>query len=153
MKPDAGLSIGAARRPSFGRFAACATFAFLPVMPGICAEEILPGPLAAQFRSCDTAGWCRFSIDSPGVVAEPLPRVRPNGVPCVSDGDELSVALRDRLNALLADMIHQHKRIALHDFLALQDGTYAATVTVNGVTLASDPILAELRKSHTGATR
>ncbi len=41
-------------------------------------------------------------------------------------------------------MIHQHKRIELHDLRELDDGTFAATVTVNGVELAIDPMLAQL---------
>ena len=42
-------------------------------------------------------------------------------------------------------MIHQHKQIVLHDLRALEDGTFAATVTVNGVNVAADPALQELR--------
>ena len=57
----------------------------------------------------------------------------------------MSIAVRDRLNALLADMIHQAKHIVLHDLRELGDGTFAAIVTVNGANLASDPILVELR--------
>jgi hypothetical protein len=69
-------------------------------------------------------------------------------------GDEAtSVAVRDRLNALLASMIHQSKRIVLDDLRELDDGTFAATVTVNGQALASDPILVELREELTGTTR
>ncbi len=69
-------------------------------------------------------------------------------------GDDAgSIAVRDRLNALLASMIHQHKHIVLHDLRELDDGTFAATVTVNGVNVASDPILLELREELTGTTR
>ena len=67
--------------------------------------------------------------------------------------DAISVAVRDRLNALLASMIHQAKRIVLHDLRELDDGTFAATVTVNGANVASDPILVELREKRTGTTR
>ncbi len=74
----------------------------------------------------------------------PLLRVRPAGVPLISDDEDIAIALRDRLNALLASMIHQHKRIELHDLRELEDGTFAATVTVNGEDLATDPILAQL---------
>ena len=59
--------------------------------------------------------------------------------------DAISIAVRDRLNALLADMIHQAKHIELHDLRELDDGTFTASVTVNGVNLAADPILLELR--------
>ena len=67
--------------------------------------------------------------------------------------DGISIAVRDRLNALLASMIHQHKRIVLHDLRELDDGTFAATVTVNGVNLASDPILVELNEKIARASR
>jgi hypothetical protein len=36
----------------------------------------------------------------------------------------------------------------LHDLRELDDGTFAATVTVNGEDVASDPILLELRQKH-----
>lgn len=71
-------------------------------------------------------------------------RVRPAGVPQISGDEDVALALRDRLNALLASMIHQHKRIELHDLRELDDGTFAATVTVNGVELATDSMLAQL---------
>jgi len=54
--------------------------------------------------------------------------------------------MRNRLNALLANMIHQDKHIVLRDLRELDDGTFAAAVTVNGVDVASDPILLELQK-------
>jgi hypothetical protein len=72
-------------------------------------------------------------------------RVRPDGVARMSGNDAVSTAVRDRLNALLASMIHQHKHIVLHNLRALEDGTCAAAVTVNGTNLDSDPILLELR--------
>jgi hypothetical protein len=97
-------------------------------------------PAPAQFRGCDTAGWCRFSLE-----ADPsLRRVRPDGVVRAEDDAALAIAIRDRLNALLASMIHQHKQIELHRLRALGDGTFAATVTVNGLNVASDPMLREL---------
>jgi hypothetical protein len=67
--------------------------------------------------------------------------------------DALAIAARDRLNALLANMIHQHKRILLHDLRETEDGTFAATVTVNGANVASDPILLELRRKLTSTIR
>ena len=54
---------------------------------------------------------------------------------------------------LLASMVHQHKRIVLHDLRELDDGTFAATVTVNEASLESDPILLELREKLTGSIR
>ncbi len=71
-------------------------------------------------------------------------RVRPEGVPQISGDEDIALALRDRLNALLASMIHQHKRIELHDLRELDDGTFAATITVNGAELAADPVLEKL---------
>jgi len=80
-------------------------------------------------------------------------RVRPDGVARMSGNDAISIAIRDRLNALLASMIHQNKRIELHDLRKLDDETFAATVTVNGANLASDPILLELHAKLTGTSR
>ena len=80
-------------------------------------------------------------------------RVRPNDVVRMSGNDALSTAVRNRLNALLSDMIHQAKHIDLHDLRKLDDGTYAATVTVTGVALASDPVLMELREKAAGTNR
>ena len=98
-----------------------------------------------QFRGCDTVGWCRFWIDAPD-PAQSLIRVRPNSVLRMSGDDALSIAVRNRLNALLSDMIHQAKHIDLHDLRKLDDGTYSATVTVTGVALASDPVLTDMRE-------
>jgi hypothetical protein len=106
-----------------------------------------------QFRGCAAAGWCRFWIEPLTASTEPLHRVRPDGVVQVLDGDALSIAVRDRLNALLANMIHQAKHIVLHDLRALDDGTFAAKVTVNGVDVASDPTLLELREKVIGPSR
>jgi hypothetical protein len=110
-------------------------------------------PVEAQFRGCESAGWCRFWIELPDPLAESLYRVRPDGVSRMPGGDSISIAVRDRLNTLLASMIHQSKRIVLHDLRALGDGTFAATVTVNEANLASDPILVELREKLTGTNR
>jgi len=82
-----------------------------------------------------------------------LRRVYPDGVPRMTGNDVLSIAVRDRLNSLLASMIHQHKRIALHHLREAGDGMYAATVTVNGVDLASDPLLLELLGNPAAVTR
>jgi len=110
-------------------------------------------PLDAQFRGCESAGWCRFWIESLDPLAVSLYRVRPDGVSRMPRDDATAVAVRDRLNALLASMIHQSKRIMLHGLRELDDGTFAATVTVNGQALASDPILVELREGPAGTTR
>ncbi len=111
------------------------------------------GPVEAQFRGCESAGWCRFWIEALNPLAESLHRVRPDGVSRIPGDDATSIAVRDRLNALLASMIHQSKRIVLHDLRELNDGMFAATVTVNGANLASDPILSELNERLTSTIR
>ena len=107
----------------------------------------------AQFRGCESAGWCRFWVEPPHPLAESLYRVRPDGVPPTPSDNAISIAVRDRLNALLANMIHQSKRIVLLDLRELDDGTFAATVIVNDANLASDPILLELREKLTSTTQ
>lgn len=102
------------------------------------------GALTATFRGCDSAGWCRFWIESLDPHALRLLRVYPDGVMRSSSENAVSVAVRDRMNALLANMVHQHKRIVLHDLRKLEDGTFAATVTVNELNLAVDPVLLDL---------
>jgi hypothetical protein len=115
------------------------------LLTAICAPSILyadPTPaVEVQFRGCEAAGWCRFSTSA----AEPPFRVQPDGVARAPEGDAVSVAVRDRLNALLASMIHQHKRIVLYDLRELSEGMFAATVIVNDANVAWDPILVELR--------
>ena len=117
------------------------------------AESPLPpAAVEAQFRGCESAGWCRFWIESLDPLAQSHYRVRPDCILQMHVG-VVSVAVRDRLNALLASMIHQHKQIILHNLRELDDGTFAAAVTVNGANLASDPILVELRANVTGMPR
>jgi hypothetical protein len=99
----------------------------------------------AHFRGCESAGWCRFWIESLDPLAQWLRRVRPDGVPRTPGDDATSAAVRNRMNALLSDMIHQAKHIVLQDLRGLDDGTFAATVTVNGIDLAQDPFFMELR--------
>jgi len=113
----------------------------------------IAAPAEAQFRGCDPAGWCRFWIEPRHPLAGTLQRVRPDGVSRMPGDDAISIAVRDRLNALLASMIHQSKRIVLHDLRELDDGMFAATVTVDGANLASDAILLELRERLTSTTR
>ncbi len=110
-------------------------------------------PVEAQFRGCELAGWCRFWIESLDPRAQSLHRVYPDGVPRTPGDKAVSIAVRNRLNALLASMVHQHKRIVLHDLRDLGGGTFAATVTVNEANLALDPILLELHGKRTGTTR
>ena len=50
------------------------------------------------------------------------------------------------MNALLSNMIHQHKRVELQDLRRLGEGRYAATVKVNGMDVATDSVLVELMR-------
>jgi hypothetical protein len=133
------------------RFAAsAATLCMLCVAVAVRAEPPAPDPgrvpaVEARFRGCESAGWCRFWIEPSDPLEEPVHRVRPEGVPHGMHDTTSAIAVRDRLNALLASMIHQHKQVVLHDLRALDDGTFAATVTVNGADVATDPLLLELR--------
>jgi hypothetical protein len=136
--------------------AAAAFIGLLSVSMTICAEPsaLQPGlaePVEAQFRGCDSAGWCRFWIEPLQPSEQSLYRVRPDGVLRTPDDAAISSAVRDRLNALLASMIHQSKRIVLRDLRELDDGTFAAAVTVNGANVASDPILLKLREKRGAA--
>jgi hypothetical protein len=101
----------------------------------------------AQFRGCEAAGWCRFWI------APQLLRVRPEGVSRPLHDPETSIALRNRFNALLANMIHQDKHIVLSGLHPLGDGTFAATVTVNGADIALDPTVVDLQQRAGSARR
>jgi len=102
--------------------------------------------MEAEFRGCESAGWCRFWIESLDPWAMSLYRVRPDGVSRALGDQAVRIAVRNRLNALLANMIHQSKHILLYDLRKLDDGTFAAAVTVNGADVASDSILVELQK-------
>jgi hypothetical protein len=107
----------------------------------------------AEFRGCESAGWCRFRIETPDSSPQMLRRVRPDGVVNAQGDGSFALAVRDRLNAVLASMIHQHKRIRLYDLRELHDGTFAATVTVNEADVAADPALVELQRSTAGTVR
>jgi hypothetical protein len=109
--------------------------------------------VVAEFRGCETAGWCRFWIESLDPVAQSLHHVYPDGVLRAPHDEAVSIAVRDRLNALLASMVHQHKRIVLHDLREAGDGMFLATVTVNEAIVASDPVLLELHGMLTGSAR
>ena len=128
----------------------CSACCSLPRKPGRIRHRRTTR-VEAQFRGCESAGWCRFRIEPLDAFADSLHRVRPDGVPRMPGNDAISIAVRNRLNALLASMIHQHKRIVLHDLRELDDGTFAATVTVNGVDVASDPILAGIAREASPA--
>lgn len=98
----------------------------------------------AQFRGCESTGWCKFWLDPRDTREEPLHRVRPLGIPEMRGNDDVSVAVRDRLNALMSSFVHQHKRIVLYDLRPLGDGTFSASITVNESGLEEDPALRDL---------
>jgi hypothetical protein len=115
--------------------------------------ELPASPVEAEFRGCESAGWCRFRIDSADPSAAMLYRVRPDGISRIPDENAMSTAMRNRLNALLSNMIHQAKHIVLDDLRRLDDGTFAATVMINGANLATDPTVVELQEQAAGKTR
>jgi hypothetical protein len=138
-------------------FAAGAMLAVMSAPMTVCAtppetRTRYTEPVDAEFRGCESAGWCRFRIQSLEPLAQSPHRVYPDGVPRSSGNEAVAIAVRDRLNVLLASMVHQHKRIVLHDLREAEDGAFSATVTVNEANLASDPILLDLRRKLTGAT-
>jgi hypothetical protein len=121
------------------------------------ADRPVPQPsnaaVEAEFRGCNAAGWCGFWFVPTRPSEEPLHHLWPDGVVRAPADRAIAVAVRDRLNALLANMIHQNKQIVLHHLRELDDGTFAATVTVNGQDVASDPTLLELRNQLSSTTR
>ena len=136
-------------------FIAGALIAFISATMTVCAgppetQSSDPEPVVAHFRGYESAGWCRFWIESQDPLALSLHRVYSDGIPRSLGDDAISIAVRDRLNALLASMVHQHKHIVLHGLREKEDGTFAAAVTVNEANVASDPILQELRGKFTG---
>ena len=94
-------------------------------------EQVHTGPVEAQFRGCQSAGWCHFWIDSLSGTPPSLYRVYPDGIPRRSD-EAYSTAVRDRMNALLVNMIHQYKHIELRDLRSVGDGLFAAIIIVDG---------------------
>ena len=101
-------------------------------------------PVTAQFRGCESAGWCRFWIESLDPLAQSLHRVYPDGMPDAEGNEELAIAVRNRLNALMSSFVHQHKRIVLYGLRDRGDGTWTANITVNEAALEEDPALREL---------
>ena len=93
------------------------------------------------FRGCDAAGWCRFVTEHADPSAVLQYRVRPHCVAKTSGDGSASLSVRNRLNALLSSIIHQNKQIVLEDVRELDDGTFTATVIVNGIDLVPDPLL------------
>ena len=110
-------------------------------------------PVTARFGGCESAGWCKFWVEPHDALEESVHRVRPGGVPEMRGEDVISIAVRDRLNAMLSSFVHQHKRIVLYNLRELRDGTFSATVTVNESEVASDPVLQELLVKRGEAAR
>lgn len=116
------------------------------------AEPAIAQSLEARFRGCQSAGWCRFEIEGLASTERSLYRVYPDGVARNPDQD-YSRAVRDRLNALLVDMIHQYKRVELRQLRSVGDGLFAAIIVVDGKDVAIDPILLELQAKAVGNSR
>ncbi|MDP2325542.1 MAG: hypothetical protein Q8N51_16150 [Gammaproteobacteria bacterium] len=108
--------------------------------------SIRSDPVTAQFRGCESAGWCRVWIASLDPLAQSLHRVYPDGMPETAGSHELAIAVRNRLNALMSSFVHQHKRIVLYGLRERGDGTWAANITVNESNLSEDPELQALRQ-------
>lgn len=126
-----------------------AMFGPLMLRMEVYAESLDPalkqaGPVSAQFRGCESAGWCRFWIESLDPLAQSLHRVYPQGIPETDGNEELAVAVRNRLNALMSSFVHQHKRIVLYGLRERGDGNWTANITVNEAALEEDPALREL---------
>ena len=115
------------------------------------SQPELGGPFDARFRGCVAAGWCTFWIESLDPFADSLYRVYPQGVSLSTDDKHRLIALRDRLNALLSSMVHQHKRIVLYDLREVGDGRYAAVITVNEADIALDPVVRAIQRGDTMA--
>ena len=128
----------------------CVVCALLPGLPGapiaMSTEAATPDwtrSVQAQYRGCQSEGWCWFQTQELH-AQQSLLRVRPARIAPLPGDHPVAHAVRDRLNTLLASMIHQHKRIALHGLRALADGTFEAEITVNEASVGEDPLLLEL---------
>lgn len=77
------------------------------------SEAFYLAAVSAEFRGGESAYSCRFWIASSPSMVESLFVVRPNGLSIETRGEAIAIAVRNRLNSLLSNMIHQHKRIAL----------------------------------------
>jgi hypothetical protein len=131
-------------------FCSSALLAVLTHPPAVHGEQSATSEISrrdavpAEFRGCESARTCRFWIEASKPFTESLLVVRPNGVIA---GDADATAARNRMNILMSNMIHQHKRIELQDLRKLDDGAYAASIEVNGMDLSEDPILVNLTKA------
>lgn len=132
------------RLPKFSSLLCATAVGFLLLPASIRAAS--PDPVPAQFRGCNSADGCRFWVEPRNALEEPVRRVRPDGIPSPQGQNTVSIAVRDRLNALMSSFVHQHKRIVLYDLRELGDGTFAATITVNESPLAQDPVLDALQE-------
>src|SRR6266571_3977511 len=97
MNPDITPSMLFVLKASPNLLPAAALLALLSVPMTIRADRSAPYPehaaaVEAQFRGCESAGWCRFWIESPDPSAEALRRVRPDGVLPMHGDDAISIA-------------------------------------------------------------
>lgn len=113
------------------------------------ARDATPAAQVA-FRGCDDTRSCRFALASSSAIHGELIRVVPDGVGWRDADDATARAVRDRLNALLSSMIHQHKRVQLHGLRSTQGNGHAARITVNGADVADDSVLIGLTRRVVG---
>jgi len=110
-------------------------------------------PVETQFRGCDDTRTCRFALDPTAPGGGDIQRVIPEGVRWTDVDEATARAVRDRLNALMSSMIHQHKRVELFGLRLREDGAYVARITVNGADVSQDPILAEIGSGRSAIER
>ena len=115
-----------------------------PITAGAAREPSVP----AEFRGCESVRLCRFWIEWPALPTESLLLVRPNGIVIAANNNTTGIAVRNRFNVLMSNMIHQYKTIELRDMRKLDDATYSATVIVDGVELSADPVVSDLMKQR-----
>jgi hypothetical protein len=97
-----------------------------------------------EFRGCESARECRFWILASEPGADALLRVRPDGIAPDALDAARAVAVRNRLNARMSNMIHQYKHIELRDLRELGGGLFAANVVVDGESVGDDAVLRDL---------
>ena len=119
--------------------------ALLSAQPATASVAHSPA-VPAEFRGCESVRLCRFWIESSVLPTESLLVVRPNGI--VIAADATGIAVRNRFNVLMSNMIHQYKSIELRDMRKLDGATYSATVIVDGVELSADPVVSDLLKQR-----
>ena len=68
-------------------------------------------PVEAQYRGCESTGWCRFWIEPRKPFEESVHRVRPEGLGRLRDDDAVSIAMRDRAARKLCPPAQTHRAL------------------------------------------